>query len=219
MDPITATIAAVGLATSVFGMGESAKSAKKQSRLANKSLTVQNRLAAIEQKAADARYQAERRISSITQQQEAIRQALVNTQAARQVRQSAREEQIARSTAVARAAETGGLTSTGLAGALGSIQGQASEQRQEIFENLSLANRNFSLNRSIFNTSQRLSNQLSGFNRSAAPLQTKLRTLSAKAGNVAASGNMGSSLFSTGISLVNNAQTTSDVFTSLFKGS
>jgi hypothetical protein len=219
-EPITmAVLAGAGIATSLIGASKERKARKKAARTERLILSTSNKKAAAQQSIADIQFDTETRIAGINQQQEASRREQTIFEAARQTRQVARELQLARSTAVAGASESGALASSSLQGVLGSQQAQAGEQATNINTNLGLALANFNANKSIFNTQSAGNRRISGVNRTIAGLDTRLRTLGVQANNAQSDAAVGRSLFNTGIQIAQSAPQASSVFTSLFNGS
>lgn len=215
-DPLTisAVVAGVGAATSLFGASKTNKANKKLAKLNKQLVGVQNEAADLEQAGNDARFEASQKITGIQAQQENLRQSLINTEARRNFRQSIRQEQLARATAVARASGGGGLFSTGLTGVLGNIQNQGLDQRNQILNNLRASNYNFSLNRAITDVQTGVNQELSDLGGQIADKNKEIRDISARIGNTSANADFGKSLFGTGINLIQNSATTGNVFAS-----
>lgn len=201
-DPISLGITAVGMATSLFGASK-AKKAQKQAMWA------QQRITNLQNASSATQTNASMQISGITQQQEQLRLQQLRLEATKARRDVVRQAQLARATAVSRAANQGALNSTALAGVIGNIRGQQAEQSGRILTDIGAAETNFALNKDILTVQNETAVKIGDYNKRIA-----------KEGGVVAQANadadFGKSLFNIGTNLMGNATQTSSTLKSLF---
>lgn len=161
MAALTTVIAAVGVAAGLAGTAVSYMGMQDQAK-------------------AQEKMQAEQK------KQEALRQQQMNLEAMRKKREIIRQAQVARATSLTTATNQGGAESSGFAGALGTISGQAGRGTLATSQNQELGNEMFASNA-----------RMAGFMGAY------------QAGGTMAS--MGSGISSLGGALVNNAGTISQV--------
>ena len=205
MDPFTAIIASIGLATSVFGYSKQ-KKAEKQSRIATAEV------AATQNKAFQEQAGTTKKLSAISAKQEALRKQALIFQNVQQSRNIARATQLARATALSRAANSGAQFSTGFQGVSASITGQGAEQQLTRENNFRAGLEGFALNQEALTVQTQSAIAQSGFNQRIAAFGGQVNQANAKA-------DFGKTLFNTGISLIQNAPQEKAVFQSLFTGS
>lgn len=184
MDPFTI----VGGLLSAVGMFGSSRASKRQAQA--------------QQAAMAAQAAAQRQVVQLQQQQEKIRREQMNMEARQQQRALIRQAQAARALSTNRAAASGGLRSSGLAGAVASIYGQQGVQSTSIFANQVAGNRMFDINDQITQVNLSAAQTIGGFNQQAASYGTRASTF-------AGIGQLGQSI-------VNNAGTANNVYQSLF---
>lgn len=204
MDPITAIIGGIGLATSLFGASKARKAEKQQRRASAEITSTQNQ--AFAQQAATTK-----QLSNISAQQEALRkQALVFENVAMS-RNIARQTQLARATALSKASNSGAQFSSGLAGVQAGISQQGADQQYVRNTNYQAGLQGFDLNQQALTIQTNSAIRQSAFNQ-------RLATLGGQVNQANAQGDFGKSLFQTGVSIASNASNTSNVFKSLFQG-
>ena len=211
MDPFTAIIGAVGLATSAFGLFEQSDAKSTQADIINQQAGVQKNITNVQNKGYKEQANAQKAISKLSLQLEGIRKSQVQLESVRQTREVIRQAQLARATAVNRAANSGSLTSSGLQGVEAQITSGSADQQSRIFGDLQKSNQVFGINRQIFNINSKLAVQGSNRNAQIAGLQGQLSDLQGASAIAQGQQDFGKSLFSTGLAITGGAKQASDV--------
>ena len=124
MNPYSIGTGIAGLGVEIYGGIESAKYAKQAAEISKQE-------------------------AGTEMQQENVRQSAMHMSGQRQMLQQVRNNQMARSQALATANAEGAQKGSGLAGAYGSISGQTSTNLAGISQNLQFGDRMFELNRQL----------------------------------------------------------------------
>ena len=218
MDPITAIIAGISLATTLFGVSESQIAAKRQKRLQAQESDIKRQVGNVQNNALDVQSRVSQQLSQITVQQEAIRKQSLIFQNTLQSRNIARATQLARATATNTANNQGALTSSSLQGGLASIATQGAEQQTNRQQNFNLGLQGFDLNSQAFAIQSQGALAQTGFNKQLSSLGSQINVNQAGQVNAQAQGDFGKTLFNIGVTGINSAEKTSNVFSSLFNG-
>lgn len=124
MDPVSAMIAAAGLALTIYGTVEKSKGANAQEAVQEQEVRTEF-------------------------QQDQLRNQIMNLTSQREQYQNLRNVQRARSLATANAATSGAMFGSGLQGGLGQVSGQGGQNQLKISQDTMAGNEMFALNQQL----------------------------------------------------------------------
>lgn len=198
-------LAGLGLAGQIFGAIGEAKNAKKQASLNRAAIRVQ-------QEQANSNYGFSVKESALSQQEQAVRQRLAQMEILRARRDLIRNSQLARATAVSRAASSGAQYGSSLVGALGDINVQTTLQSAEIGTNAQASAEQFRIKNSLFDLANAQGKANSVFGSRLAKLQEQGAQLQGSNATYSAIGQIGTSLFNNAGTIANTGKSIGGLF-------